>query len=596
MIDPPPTWSGRGWYRPVGRVESRHSTRHARLPAIEMAERVIFPGDSATVYLSERPGGRRKAVSAAVGWPGGTEVVLLYRGKGGPADVGTLAEIHTSGCDRVSLAARARFDIERISRSGPLVVSGRRLFDPPSRPDTGMLVLQCAPLVNALFGSESMEMTDDRLWGGLPGVFGPDPGLVADRIAAHAPWLDHRQRLVLLSTRDPHERLEHLLAMSRAALGLTTAQDEEPAEGWSAARRYRQQVTDRTDLPDEVRRAARREVNRLHHTPVWEADTVIRWLDLVLEMPWQQQSPDQADLAAARAVLDAEHRGMDPVKDRIVEFLAVTARNRLASHNAILLVGPPGVGKTSVARAIARAMERQFAQVALGGVAVEAAVRGFDRTWRDSAPGLLVKALRTAGTRNPVILLDEIDRMGTGNQNGDPAAALLEALDPVQRADFRDHYLDLGIDLSAVLFVATANSVDAMTPSLLDRMDVIEIDGYSDVEKEAIVRTHLLPARLADHALTPSEVSIDDGLVAALVAADAGEPGLRRLDQRLTRLLGRVALRLAHSTESAPIELTAADVVSGQLALRSLYTDPARRDVIDRVEEERGDRYPSDTR
>ena len=286
---------------------------------------------------------------------------------------------------------------------------------------------------------------------------------------------------------------------------------------------YRTRV-EQADLPEKVREAALREVGRLERasdaSP--EAGWIRTWLDTVLEMPWNTRTEDNTDLAAARAVLDADHAGLADVKDRILEYLAV--RNRRAARGlqvvggrgsgaVLALVGPPGVGKTSLGESVARALGRKFVRVSLGGVRDEAEIRGHRRTYVGALPGRIVRAIREAGSMNPVVLLDEVDKLAVGYA-GDPAAALLEVLDPAQNHTFRDHYLEVDLDLSDVLFLATANVADTIPGPLLDRMEVVTLDGYTESEKVAIARDHLWPRQLERAGLTADEVRIDDDALA----------------------------------------------------------------------------------
>ena len=317
---------------------------------------------------------------------------------------------------------------------------------------------------------------------------------------------------------------------------------------------YRTRV-ESADLPEKVREAALREVGRLERasdaSP--ESGWIRTWLDTVLEMPWTIRTEDNADLTAARTVLDADHAGLSDVKDRILEYLAV--RNRRASRGlhvvggrgsgaVLALVGPPGVGKTSLGESVARALGRKFVRVSLGGVRDEAEIRGHRRTYVGALPGRIVRAIREAGSMNPVVLLDEVDKLAVGFA-GDPAAALLEVLDPAQNHTFRDHYLEVDLDLSDVLFLATANVADTVPGPLLDRMEVVTLDGYTESEKVAIARDHLWPRQLERAGMTADEVSIDDEALAAIAAEHTREAGVRQLERALARILRKVAVRSA---------------------------------------------------
>ncbi|HUA95909.1 MAG TPA: endopeptidase La, partial [Acidimicrobiales bacterium] len=288
----------------------------------------------------------------------------------------------------------------------------------------------------------------------------------------------------------------------------------------------------------------------------------------VLEIPWGEESEDRLDVAEAARILDADHDGLTDVKERILEHLAVRklrAERRLVpvdgrGAGAILaLVGPPGVGKTSLGESVARALGRKFVRVALGGVRDEAEIRGHRRTYVGAQPGRLVRALREAGTMNPVILLDEVDKIGA-DFRGDPSSALLEVLDPAQNHTFRDHYLEVDLDLSNVLFVATANVVDTVPGPLLDRMEVIHLDGYTEEEKVAIARHHLIGRQLARAGLREEEVDLTDDAVRTVVADYTREAGVRSLERELGRLLRKVATKLAAGERTAPVAVDAPDV------------------------------------
>ncbi|GLY22119.1 endopeptidase La [Micromonospora sp. NBRC 101691] len=355
---------------------------------------------------------------------------------------------------------------------------------------------------------------------------------------------------------------EFLLRQQLAAIRKELGEDEPDGSA-----DYRARV-EAADLPEKVREAALREVGRLERasdaSP--EAGWIRTWLDTVLEMPWTTRTEDDTDLAAARAVLDADHAGLADVKDRILEYLAV--RNRRAERNlgvvggrgsgaVLALAGPPGVGKTSLGESVARALGRKFVRVSLGGVRDEAEIRGHRRTYVGALPGRIVRALREAGSMNPVVLLDEVDKLAAGYA-GDPAAALLEVLDPAQNHTFRDHYLEVDLDLSDVLFLATANVVENIPGPLLDRMELVNLDGYTEEEKVAIARDHLLPRQRDRAGLTAEEVTITDAALARIAAEHTREAGVRQLDRALARILRKVAVTLA--TEPGPLHVDVDDL------------------------------------
>jgi ATP-dependent Lon protease len=309
------------------------------------------------------------------------------------------------------------------------------------------------------------------------------------------------------------------------------------------------------DLPDHVRKEAEREVARLAKIPPASPDhQVIRsYLELVLELPWKKASQDSLDLARVRQVLDEDHYGIKEVKERIVEHLAVLKLNPGAKAPILCLVGPPGVGKTSLGQSIARAMGRTFERFSLGGVHDEAELRGHRRTYVGALPGRIIQAIRRAGVNNPVLMLDEVDKMGR-DFRGDPAAALLEILDPAQNHTFRDHYLDLPFDLSKVFFITTANTLDPISQPLLDRMEVIRLPGYSEREKLEIAVRYLWPRRLKEAGLQPELVSLPNDMIEHIISRYTREAGVRQLEQMLGRLTRKVALKFADQPDNQPRE------------------------------------------
>jgi ATP-dependent Lon protease len=359
---------------------------------------------------------------------------------------------------------------------------------------------------------------------------------------------------------------EFLLRQQLAAIRKELGEDEP-----DGADDYRGRV-ETADLPDKVREAALREVGKLERgsdqSP--EAGWIRTWLDTVLELPWSTRTTDNSDVPAARAVLDADHEGLDDVKDRIVEHLAVRARRAergmdvvggRGSGAVLALVGPPGVGKTSLGESVARALGRNFVRVALGGVRDEAEIRGHRRTYVGALPGRIVRAIREAGSMNPVVLLDEVDKLGA-DFRGDPASALLEVLDPAQNHTFRDHYLELELDLSDVLFLATANVADTIPDALLDRMEVVRLDGYTEDEKVAIARGHLLPRQLSRAALDAHEVEVEDDALRLIAGEHTREAGVRQLERAIARVLRKVATALAADPSIAPVHVTTDSLVS----------------------------------
>ena len=304
------------------------------------------------------------------------------------------------------------------------------------------------------------------------------------------------------------------------------------------------------DLPDHVRKEIEREVARLAKVPPSSPDhQVLRtYLELVLELPWNKASEEHMDLSKVRQVLDEDHYGIKEVKERIVEHLAVLKLNPSAKAPILCLVGPPGVGKTSLGQSIARAMGRRFERFSLGGVHDEAELRGHRRTYVGALPGRIIQAMRRAGVKNPVLMLDEVDKMGR-DFRGDPAAALLEILDPAQNHTFRDHYLDLPFDLSKVFFITTANTLDTISQPLLDRMEIIRVQGYSEREKAEIARRYLWPRRLKEAGLEDQHVDLPDDVLDHIISRYTREAGVRQLEQMLGRLTRKVALTVAERPE-----------------------------------------------
>ena len=304
------------------------------------------------------------------------------------------------------------------------------------------------------------------------------------------------------------------------------------------------------DLPDHVRKEVEREIGRLAKVPPSSPDhQVLRtYLELVLELPWNKASEEHMDLSKVRQVLDEDHYGIKEVKERIVEHLAVLKLNPSAKAPILCLVGPPGVGKTSLGQSIARAMGRRFERFSLGGVHDEAELRGHRRTYVGALPGRIIQAMRRAGVENPVLMLDEVDKMGR-DFRGDPAAALLEILDPAQNHTFRDHYLDLPFDLSKVFFITTANTLDTISQPLLDRMEIIRVQGYSEREKAEIARRYLWPRRLKEAGLEAERVELTDDVLDHIISRYTREAGVRQLEQMLGRLTRKVALTVAERPE-----------------------------------------------
>ncbi|QIV84368.1 endopeptidase La [Mycolicibacterium frederiksbergense] len=411
-----------------------------------------------------------------------------------------------------------------------------------------------------------------------------DPSAMADT-AGYASYLTDVQKRELLETEDVSQRLrqliewtgEHLAEVEvndKIAEDVRSGMDKQQKEfllrqqlaairkelgelgpdGTAEEADYRSRV-EAADLPEKVREAALREVGKLERSSDQspEGGWIRTWLDTVLDLPWNVTTEDATDLKSAREILDADHHGLDDVKDRIVEYLAVRARRAQRNMSVVggrgsgavmVLAGPPGVGKTSLGESVARALGRKFVRVALGGVRDEAEIRGHRRTYVGALPGRIVRAIGEAGSMNPVVLLDEIDKVGS-DYRGDPSSALLEVLDPAQNHTFRDHYLELDLDLSDVVFLATANVIENIPSALLDRMELIQIDGYTEDDKVAIARDYLLPRQAERAALTSDEVTLTDAALRKIAADYTREPGVRQFERLLAKALRKVTTKLA---------------------------------------------------
>ena len=347
--------------------------------------------------------------------------------------------------------------------------------------------------------------------------------------------------------------------------------DDEQAE----VEELRRQLAE-VDPPEPVRTAAERELSRLERLPQASAEygVVRTYLDWILSLPWNTVTEDDLDLTRARAVLDEDHYDIEKVKERIIEHLAVARLKSDAAGPILCFVGPPGVGKTSVGQSIARALGRRFARISVGGVRDEAEIRGHRRTYVGAMPGTIVRAIRDAGAMNPVIMVDEIDKMGS-DFRGDPASAMLEVLDPAQNATYRDHYLDLPLDLSLVLFLCTGNVLDTIPPALLDRMEVIRLSGYTEEEKLHIARRFLLPRQIAAAGLPEGMLEVSDDALRTVIGEYTREAGVRQLERRLGAIARRIAVRVAEGDE-APVVVDAA-LVREILGPERIHNEVKRR-------------------
>jgi ATP-dependent Lon protease len=361
---------------------------------------------------------------------------------------------------------------------------------------------------------------------------------------------------------------------------LKAIQDElgEGDEHQAEINELREQIAQK-ELPEEVLKAANRELGRLERLPPAAAEYgVIRtYLDWILTLPWRETTEDNLDLEHARAVLDEDHFDLDKVKERIVEYLAVSKLKGDVTGPILCFVGPPGVGKTSLGQSIARSLGRTFARISVGGVRDESEIRGHRRTYIGAMPGTIIRALRDAESRNPVFLIDEIDKMGS-DFRGDPSSAMLEVLDPAQNSSFRDHYLDLPFDLSQVLFICTANTLDTIPPALLDRMDVIHLSGYTHEEKLGIAKRYLVPRQLEAHGLTKSRLTLSDATLRLVISEYTREAGVRNLERQLAALCRKVATQIA--TEQAKRVRVDEAKVREWLGPRRFSVDARRRTAV----------------
>ena len=420
----------------------------------------------------------------------------------------------------------------------------------------------------------------------------PTPGILADLVASNIA-LTAEQKIEILAEPDPEARLalveahlekEVTIAETQRSLADETGADTDPKRREKMLRQRMREIQkeigetdagarevdelreklDALELPEEAETLAERELRRLQSLPQHAPDRhLIRtYLDWIVDLPWNTETQDDLDLTQAREILDADHHGLGKVKDRILEFLSVRKLAPEAQAPILCFVGPPGVGKTSLGKSIARCMGRNFTRASLGGVRDEAEIRGHRRTYVGSMPGRILQSLKRAGSRNPVFLLDEIDKVGS-DFRGDPSSALLEVLDPEQNHAFSDHYVEAPFDLSRVLFIATANTLSTIPPALLDRMEVIELSGYTENEKREIAKSFLVPRQLEAHGLEPEQVVVGEDALDRIVVEYTREAGVRNLERHVATLMRKCARRIAQDRE-ATIEVDA-DFVSEAL-------------------------------
>src|SRR4051794_296831 len=565
-----------------------------RLPVLPLNDAVLLPGMVLPVTLDSEA---QAAVDASVA-SAGKRLLAVPRLDGVYSGYGALATLEQVGrlptgepAAIVRATGRVRIGTGVPGPGAALWVEATPVEDAAPTDRTGELAGEYRKLVVSVLQTRGNWQTIDTV------SRTTDPGALAD-LAGYAPYLDTRQKLELLETADVDARLERLVEWIRAHIAEMQVSEKiqnDVREGMEKSQReflLRQQLAairkelgedgdggsehraraEAANLPEKVRDAVFREIDRLEATSEQspEGGWIRTWLDTVLDLPWNVRTPDNDDVGAARADLDADHHGLDDVKDRMIEHLAVRARRAQrglqlvggrGSGAVLTLVGPPGVGKTSLGESVARALGRRFVRVALGGVRDEAEIRGHRRTYVGALPGRVVRAIREAGSMNPVVLLDEIDKVGS-DYRGDPTAALLEVLDPAQNHTFRDHYLEVDLDLSDVLFLATANVGEAIPGPLADRMEWVTLDGYTEEEKVAIARDHLLPRELRRAALTADDVTVADDALRAVAAEHTREAGVRQLDRALARILRKAAATLAADPSAAPLRVTAADLRS----------------------------------
>jgi ATP-dependent Lon protease len=369
---------------------------------------------------------------------------------------------------------------------------------------------------------------------------------------------------------------DYVLRQQLKAIQKELGEDDEGGE--KAEAQLLRERLDTADLPDDVRKEAERELKRMEKLPQAAPDYhVIRtYLEFILELPWKKETEDKLDLNETRKILDEDHFGLDEIKERILEFLAVVKLRPDSKSPILCFVGPPGVGKTSLGMSIARSLGREFERLSLGGMRDEAELRGHRRTYIGAMPGRIIQALRRSGVKNPVIMLDEIDKLGN-DFRGDPASALLEILDPNQNNTFRDNYIDLPFDLSRVFFIATANQLAPIPAPLRDRMEIIQLSGYSDVEKLHIARQYLIPRQIKNNGLTEEQVEITDGAVNLLTARYTREAGVRQLERTIGNLVRKIALKVAQGDEKK--ETIDAKDVKKYLGPPRFYPEEARKDL-----------------
>ena len=538
------------------------------LPILQLDDVVVLPGMTATVAVESDP--QRAALTAA---QNGNRLILLVPRVGGRfTAIGTVAQVVESGQlpsgAEVSILKglhRARLGGGQSDIGGALWVQVEPLPDGDPTDAARELAREYRALIENLLELRGAGRAIEAVRSVR------HPGHLAD-LAGYSPDFSIEQKAEVLETLDIEQRLSRLIAWTKDVLADASVREKvrtEVNEGMEKTQRdflLRQQLEaikkqlgeggddvaagyrgrlENAGMPDNVRAEVERELDRFERTSEQspEHGWIRTYLDWMFEIPWNTRSDDNFDLAEARRILDEDHTGLEDVKQRIIEFLAV---RKLRSERGITvlgggsgaiitLVGPPGVGKTSLGESVARALGRKFTRISLGGIRDEADIRGHRRTYVGALPGRIVRALKEAGTKNPVIMLDEIDKVGS-DWRGDPSSALLEVLDPAQNNTFRDHYLEVDLDLSEVLFIPTANVSETIPAPLLDRMELIRLDGYTEDEKVAIARDHLLRRQIEHAGLRPDEVSVTDAAILAVITDHTREAGVRNLERELGKM------------------------------------------------------------
>ncbi|HYQ64150.1 endopeptidase La [Actinophytocola sp.] len=570
------------------------------LPVLPLDDTVLLPGMVVPIRMAGTDGTDvRAAVEAAqagsTGQAAGEKprVVMVPRLDGKYAKVGVLGIVEQVGRMPGGERAAVVRGTERVRIGAGTTGPGAALWvevevaEPaPATGRTNELAKEYKALVITMLQERGAYQVIDSVQSES------DPSALAD-MAGYAPYFENDKKLWLLETLDTTERLEKLLEWTRdhlAEMDVAETIRKDVQEGMEKQQReflLRQQLSairkelaeldgkpeteeqdyrarvEAADLPAKVRDAALAEVDKLERTSDQspEVGWIRTWLDTVLELPWNTRTDDAYDIRGAREILDADHAGLDDVKERIIEYLAVRKRREerglgvvggRRSGAVLALAGPPGVGKTSLGESVARAMGRKFVRVALGGIRDEAEIRGHRRTYVGALPGRIVRAVAEAGSMNPVVLLDEIDKVGS-DYRGDPTAALLEVLDPAQNHTFRDHYLEVELDLSDVVFLATANVIESIPAPLLDRMELVRLDGYTEDEKVVIARDHLLPRQLERAGLGADEVKLTDDALRLMAGEYTREAGVRQLERSIARVLRKITASLALDSESLPL-------------------------------------------